>query len=419
MDSRSHFAALALTIGGLLSAAGDQTPPIVRTAVGYDFGVRISFAATIFSSSAVSRAAVFYRAAGAPDTEVLIADLSPGTPTIARAVQDLRQRPLPPFRPIVYWWQVDFADRTVLVTPEETSPYEDDRFVWQFLAEDPFTVHWVEGDLEFGRDAIDAAAAGLARIRSLLFLEPGRPVDVYLYPRVADLESSLALTGRTWTAGHSDPSLSVVLLPVAAGPESRQEFERLIPHELAHLALYERMGEGYANLPGWLNEGLATNVELSPDPRYRAALEDAIAAGTWFDLEGLCAAVPGSGVEALLAYAQSASMVGYLRDVYGAGSILALLDAYQEGASCTGGMERVLRRSPRVVLGEWADFVRREEDHGPKGPGLALLAGGAVLGGAALWAAWRWRLRSTAGPSLRPRGRRGQAVRRRDDRSVR
>jgi len=395
VDRRGRFAGLVLILGAVLSAAAGQTPPIVRTAVGYDFGVRLTFAATIFSAGEIVRAAVFYRPAGGSDTEVLLAELTPGTPTIARAVQDLRQRPLPPFRPIVYWWQVDFADRTMVVTPEETFRYEDDRFVWQFLNEGRLAVHWVEGDLEFARDALDAGASGLARLRSLLFLEPNRSIDIYLYPSIGDLESALALTGRSWTAGHSDPSLSVILLPIPPGPEARLEFERLIPHELTHLLLFERMGEGYAKLPAWMNEGLATTIELSPDPRYRAALEDAIANRQWLDLEGLCAAVPSSGAEALLAYAQSASLIGYLRDVYGSGSIVALLDAYQEGASCTGGLERVLRRSPRVLLQEWADYVQDEEEPGALGPMIAgLVALGA--GGVTAWAVRRRRMRRRA-----------------------
>lgn len=403
MDSRTRFAAWVLALGAALSASAGQSPPIVRTAVGYDFGVRLSFAATIFSSGAVLRAAVFYRPAGAPDTEVILAELTPGTPTLARAGQDLRLRPLPPFRPIVYWWQVDFVDGTMVVTPEETVRYEDDRFVWQFLHEEPLTVHWVEGDLEFGRDALDAGAEGLSRVRSLLFLGPGRSIDMYLYPSVADLESALALTGRSWAAGHSDPSLSVILLPVPPGPEARLDFERLIPHELAHLILFERMGEAYTNLPAWLNEGLATTVELSPDSRYRAALEDAIANRSWLDLEGLCATVPRSGTEALLAYAQSASLVGYLRDVYGSGSILALLDAYQEGASCTGGLERVLRRPPRVLLEEWANYVQQEEQAAAPGLVIGAVVGVAAVGAAAVWVRRRRRLRRSRGIRSLPR----------------
>lgn len=403
---------MALILGAVLSAAAGQTTPIVRTAVGYDFGLRLSFAATIFSAAEVLRAAVFYRPAGGADTEVLLAELTPGTPTIARAVQDLRQRPLPPFRPIVYWWQIDFADRTMVVTPEETVRYEDDRFVWQFLNEDRLAVHWVDGDLEFGRDALDAGASGLGRLRSLLFLEPNRSIDIYLYPSIGDLESALTLTGRSWTAGHSDPSLSVILLPIPPGPEARVEFERQIPHELTHLSLFERMGEGYANLPAWLNEGLATTIELSPDPRYRAALDDAIADQRWLDLEGLCAAVPSSGGEALLAYAQSASLIGYLRDVYGSGSIVALLDAYQEGASCTGGLERVLRRSPRVLLQEWADYVQEEEEPGGLAPVIAGLVGLGAAGGVTAWAMRRRRIRRRAAgqafPHRRPGSGRGR-----------
>ncbi|MEX0789023.1 MAG: peptidase MA family metallohydrolase [Anaerolineales bacterium] len=350
--------ALALGFASSLVTAAAQAPPTVRTAVGYEFGIRISFAATILSTSHVTRAAVFYRPEGSSHADVLVADLVPGSPTVAQADQDLRVRPLPPFQTVEYWWQVDFADRSTVVTPLQGVRYEDDRFTWQFLAEGPFTVHWSEGDLAFARGGLDAAAAGLERTRTWLLPDPTRPVAIYVYPDVASLEAGLARTGRSWAAGHSDPSLSVILVPVAPTPESGQDFERLIPHELAHLLLFERAGAAYGQIPGWVNEGLATNMELSPDPRYRASLDQAIEQHAWLSLESICAGFPTSGEAALLAYAESASLVGYLRDAYGIGSIHALLDAYQEGASCTGGLERVLRRTTQVFETEWATSLR-------------------------------------------------------------
>jgi hypothetical protein len=386
--------ALALAFASSLTSAAAQTPPTVRTAAGYEFGVRISFAATIFASSQVTRAVVFYRPAGSAHADVLVADLVPGSPNVAQADQDLRARPLPPFQTVEYWWQVDFADRSTVVTPIELLRYEDDRFEWQFLAEEPFTVHWSEGDLAFARGALDAAATGLDRAHSWILPYPARPIAIYVYPDVASLQAGLASTGRSWTAGHSDPSLSVILVPVAPSPESGLDFERLIPHELAHLLLFERVGESYGLLPGWLNEGLATNMELSPDPRYRASLDQAIQQNEWLSLESICAGFPSSGEAALLAYAESASLVGYLRDAYGIGSIHALLDAYQEGASCTGGLERVLRRTSQTVEKEWAMSVREGEAGTGSSPGALAIGAVSVLAILAALSLIGWKRRS-------------------------
>ena len=396
--------ALALVVASSLISGAAQAPPVVRTAAGYEFGVRISFAATIFGSTQVTRAAVFYRPAGSAQTEVLVADLVPGSPTVAEADQDLRVRPLPPFQTVEYWWQVDFADRSTLVTPIEFLRYEDDRFVWQFLAEGPYTVHWSVGDLAFARAALNAAAAGTERAKSWLLRDPARPIAIYVYPDAASLEAGMARTGRSWTAGHSDPSLSVILVPVSPSPESGLTFERLIPHELAHLLLFERAGQSYGQLPGWLNEGLATNIELSPDPRYRASLDLAIQQHEWLSLESLCAGFPSSGEGALLAYAESASLVGYLRDAYGVGSIHALLDAYQEGASCTGGLERVLRRTSHVVESEWATSVGDGDGGAGSQPGLpAIGAASALIALVALsFVAWRRRSKLSSPPSEGP-----------------
>jgi hypothetical protein len=177
---------------------------------------------------------------------------------------------------------------------------------------------------------------------------------VYVYPTTADLQAGLLLGGQAWTGGHAEPSLGVVLVSAVPSTEGIVGLERSLPHELVHLLLYQRMSVAYANLPPWLNEGLATLAEGDPDPGYRLALEDAARVGDFLPLTSLCAPFPASSTAARLAYAESASIVQYLQDVYGIGAISALLDAYQEGSTtCSGGILRVLGRSPDQLEAEW------------------------------------------------------------------
>ncbi len=159
--------------------------------------------------------------------------------------------------------------------------------------------------------------------------------------------------GRKWAAGQAIPDLGVILIAATPGPEGIEDLEKTIPHELTHVLLYQRLGDSYQNLPDWLEEGLATSQEGVPNPDYALSLERAFESNTLIPLETLCAAFPATPDDALLAYAESASLVTYIKDIYGSGAILALLDAYQEGTTCTGGLQRILRRSPRQLEAEW------------------------------------------------------------------
>lgn len=331
-----------------------QGEPTVEASVTYDYGSVLSFKAEVTAPSAVVRATLFYRVVGLDDTRTIEASVSPDTPQVALAQQNLRLTALPPFSQIAYWWKVDLADGSSTTTVPTSFEYTDNRFDWQSLHSGDVTVHWVIGDAAFGQSVLDIAQRAQDSLERKL-LPAGLPqLDVYVYPSMGDLQAGLLLGGQAWTAGHAEPSLGVVLVSAAPDNEGLLGLERSLPHELTHILLYERMKGAYANLPPWLNEGLATLAEGDPDPGYRLALEDAARLGDFLPLTTLCAPFPASSAAARLAYAESASIVQYLQDVYGVGAISALLDAYQEGSTtCAGGIQRVLGRSPEQLEAEW------------------------------------------------------------------
>lgn len=352
----NRLAVLVLLLLHLISAhpAAGQESLRVEPEVAYEYGREITFRARIHADVAVVRAAVFFRRRGEPRTQVLVARLqSATTGTEAVATWPLDGALLPPFALVDFWWQVDLSDGTSLTTEPQTFEYADNRFDWQRLQSGSVSVYWAEGPLDLGQAALDVALQATDRLQQEFFLPAPEQVRIYLYPSLAELRSALRLAGGPWASGHAQPALGVVLLAVPPGPEARLEIERSVPHELAHLMLYQRMGDAYDNLPAWLNEGLATLVEGSPNPDHRISLQAAAEREAFLPLASLCAAFPGDTEQAVLAYAQSASLVQYVRDIYGTGALVALLDAYQEGASCAGGVERVLRRPITTLEQEW------------------------------------------------------------------
>jgi hypothetical protein len=70
-------------------------------------------------------------------------------------------------------------------------------------------------------------------------------------------------------------------------------------------------------------------------------------------VEELCIPFSPDPRTAVLSYAQSASVVQFIRQRYGADGIRRLLSAYADGASCTSGVEEALEVSFGKLENDW------------------------------------------------------------------
>jgi hypothetical protein len=180
-------------------------------------------------------------------------------------------------------------------------------------------------------------------------------VDVYVYASAVDLQNALFLGGEQWQGGHANPKLGVVMVAIPPGPGQSIDMETLIPHELAHVMLYRSVGGGYSSLPVWLNEGIASMAELYPNPDYAQALTLASQNGSLLPFADLCDSFPPDASRAYLAYAESQSFVGFLRDTYGIPALFSLASAYADGLSCDQGVVRVLNTSLANLDTRWRE----------------------------------------------------------------
>ena len=340
---------LALTA---VPAAAQTNSPDIETSIEYRFGDVLTFEAAITADQPVLRATVFFRQTASSTTDFLFAELSGDAGETAVVQLDVARYPLAPFAEITYWWQLDFSETESFTSEPATFLYRDNRSAWQFLEQDSVTVYWIEGDLRYGQAALDVARQAMQQAADEFVLPLPDELTMYLYPSTDMLRGALQMGGQSWVAGHASPELGVILLAVPPD-DGIVQLERGLPHELTHILLFERMGNAYQSLPGWLNEGLAVMQEQNPDPLYALALDEALQQGAILPLESLCAEFPYDGDTAALAYAESHAFVTYLRDMYGMGGILRLLDAYQEGTTCLGGVERVFMRSLADLQLEW------------------------------------------------------------------
>jgi hypothetical protein len=86
---------------------------------------------------------------------------------------------------------------------------------------------------------------------------------------------------------------------------------------------------------------------------FATTLDKATRADALFAFAQLCAPFPSDAGQALLAYAQSGSLMQFVRDRYGADAIRRLLRVYREQASCEPGVERALGVTLPALENDW------------------------------------------------------------------
>lgn len=332
-----------LPVGGWNPQSGIT---VTQSSHHYIFAQQASFTLSASSDSEITAVYLFLRPEGAERATVERMEVAEGSKEINVTYRrDLRQFPLPVFSEVSYWWQVEDAAHNSLTTETQTFTYDDNRFIWQETGAGRVQLHWVYGDAGFAQAVLDIAQASLEQLNGELQAPLPEVVRIYIYPTLPDLQSGLALAGRDWMGGQARPGLGVVLIAIPPDENAVPKMERDLPHEITHLLIYQATGVGYEHVPTWLNEGLATANERRPTPEYELALQRARAEGRLLPLESLCGPFPLDAQTALLSYAQSGSLVQFIRDRYGSAAIRVLLAAYGEGATCEGGVARALDTS--------------------------------------------------------------------------
>jgi hypothetical protein len=308
----------------------------------YTFADQMTFTATASSDAPITQATVFFQSGSQPPYARPADPFTPGTIVSLTATIDLTETKLIPFSTVSYWWEaIDQAGQKAR-SETQTIRYVDNRFAWQEFASGPARVHWYQGDSGFGSAAANVAAEALPGMVQQIGVEPPAPLDVYIYASLDDLQSAVELAGRDWLGGQARPELGVVLVAIAPGDTARLQTRRDIPHELTHLLTFVAATPNYEAVPRWLDEGLATLNEGEPNSTQVLAVQDTLAKNKLIPIESLCGAFPTDAAAALLAYGQSRYIVQQIINEYGSAGIQALLAAYRDGATCSGGVERAL-----------------------------------------------------------------------------
>ncbi len=323
---------------------------IAQSSVDYAFGQVLDFNLTLENPTNVESVTLFFKA---PEFEnTYVAEVPFSTGEISYPV-DLNQVRLAPFTTVTFWWQLKNKDGSTVSVPEQTFAYVDDQFEWQSLAQNDISVNWTGDDVGLGQLGHDVVAEAQPLLAELIPNAPQSGFDVYIYPSSADLRAALRLTGRDWVGAHAHPELGVLLVTAVNSRTAATDLSQSIPHEMVHYELYQILGANYETLPVWFNEGVASLIEPNPNPNYELVLKTAVATQTTIPFTQLCEHFPLAEDQAILAYAQSLSMLEYIQDRYGNSGIQQLVAAYANGGDCESGVEQALGLSMAELEQAW------------------------------------------------------------------
>ena len=355
---------LACLFGFTVPAQAQSVVDVSGVGVNYTFGGQITFSAKIQTQSTIQAAYLLFQVEGEQNTRTIPLTITPaGAASYAYPLQNGLLRP---FSRISFWYHLLLAGNEIFDSPHYFFQYTDNRYPWQTVEGNGLRLHWYAGDVSFGQAALDAAQTGYKAIQNLIPVPAGDPIDIYVYASSADVQDTLNLGGSSWVGGHANPDLGVVLVSIAPGENQSMEIERQIPHELAHVLLYRLTGSGYANLPSWLTEGIASQVEGYPNADYTQVLKASAQNKNLMSISDLCGPFPIDASGAILAYAESNSFISYIHKTYGNSDLQALFQAYSNGLSCDQGVVHVLGL-PLAQL----DLQWRQADLGEKVAGVA------------------------------------------------
>ncbi|MCR4408013.1 MAG: peptidase MA family metallohydrolase [Anaerolineae bacterium] len=335
----------------------DEGIDVAVNTVHYVFGQQVTFHLEASSPSPINRAVLAYRTADNQGTSVFPLAFEPASPVSLDYVHEISRGYLKPFVTVEYWWVLENEAGQQINTPLQSFTYEDNRFGWHTASGLNAVVHWYAGDAAYAQAALDIATRSLTGIGQKLNTVPPRPLHLYLYASTDDLQGALLPRQREWIGGEAFPELDNLLIAVPPEEGYTLFMRRIIPHEITHILLYHATGGDTARVPPWLSEGLATFNEELPDPDAASLLHTALDEDRLLSLDSLCGSFPADTEQARLAYAQSASLVRFVRDFFGEQTIANLVNAYADGMSCRGAVDRVLGLSLEQLDSRWRAYL--------------------------------------------------------------
>ncbi len=365
---------MALLAPPAVLAESDELTGAIQSA-RIDFGEEIVFSLEApWSGPAPTSTTVFY---GLPDgplrTFAYADDFSVGPTLEASYSWDIRDT-LVPGAEIEYSWRVITAEGDRLTSPPTLLVYEDPDLPWDRISDENVEIVWHAGSPEFGERVLAYSQAALARLEDTFQVSLDHRTRIVIYEDGDRMRKALGGGTSQWVGGQAIGPFNVIVF--AATPFT-PDLEVLLAHELTHIVIDQVSDNPFSSPPSWIHEGLATINESAGELRFdypdivNAALEQDALLSLW----GLTGSFPAASSGAILAYAESNSLLLYVIDTYGPDSIGRLLRSYRQGVTDDEAVNIAIGIDLTQLERDWLASLRGEEPALEKEPEPAPAAG--------------------------------------------
>jgi cell division septation protein DedD len=303
-------------------------------------------------------------------------DFRSGTMVHVEWTWNLRESNSPPPGTQI-WWRWHFTDGAGEVTVSETQEvtFDDPNYAWLETRSDSVVLNSAVYDAGVNQALWDAVLDGLDRLEDEAGARPARPVKIYNYPNTTALRGAMVHM-HDWTGALALPAFDTILLAVNAS-NLEWGLESAV-HELTHLVVHQITFNCLgADMPTWLDEGLAVYFEGEVDEYEQEVLESAMAEDDLLSLQSIASGFPTDADRARLAYAESRAVVTYLLETYGREAMGQFLASFAAGSSTSRALHEVYGLETIELENEWRASVglpRREVTYTETPPPIPTIA---------------------------------------------
>lgn len=369
MAARRAIRALLLLSLLIVVPAGDHPAVHAQSSVEFtsstmlvDFPERLTFTMTSTGDD-ITGAEVFWRPLGSTATSMAEVIVAPGNPNSAVYTVDTRVNYIPPGLNLEYFWRVTTTDGAVHQSETKTAQYLDTRFEWSSLETGLVNIYWYQGNDAFANTVAHAANRTLVHLLDEFGLATTEPMNIMVYANDRDFSGAMRPNSADWIGGVAYSGLSLIIVQLDPVSSASGEVGRMIPHEVAHVVIHHAAANPYNSPPPWLDEGLSTWVQETPDTRLDPILDRAVREGRLIPLPALRSSFPLDPDQAMLSYAQSLSVVEYLVETYGEETTGQLVTIYQEEVTHDRALQMVLGVDIEELDTAWKTWLNYPGDN--------------------------------------------------------
>ena len=333
---------IALCLIPSITSAAAGNIKVTGSSTKIDFPSTLIFNVKAESNSDISRIRLCYeidKMTYAPTFAEFWPEFTPGKSVATRWTWDMRKGSLPPGARVTYWWVIEDSAGNKLTTPKDVIYFNDTRYKWQKVNDGQVAVNWYDGSRSFTEELLKASVDAINRQARDTGAYLDKPVNLYIYGNYRDLRGSLVAT-EEWTGGVAYAGFNIISIGIS--PNNLDWGKKAVAHELGHLVVHQITFSPYgADLPPWLDEGLAMHAEGEQNKADHDALVNAIEKDNVYTLKSLSSPFSADPEEAYFSYAQSQSVVEFLINKYGKDKLYELLILMRDGYAMDDALLKV------------------------------------------------------------------------------